>query len=77
MWLCLVQDDKNLNYSAKGCRVLWNDPVGSASQGTYLEGGAGYVYSGPCFWLTFVNLSFLVDAMTNGQTLLEGDPGQV
>lgn len=46
MWLCLVQDDRNLNYSAKGYRVLWNDAVDSASQGTYLEGGAGYVCSG-------------------------------
>lgn len=46
LWLGLMQDDKILNDSAKGYRVLWHDPVGSASQRTNHEAGARYVWSG-------------------------------
>lgn len=41
--LGLMSDDKNTNHSTKGCRELWDDSVGSASQKTNPEARAEYV----------------------------------
>lgn len=45
IWLGLVHDDKIPINSAKGFRELWDDPIGSTSEGTMLETGAGQVCS--------------------------------